>query len=281
MESFINFNGSMIRSGSPVISADNRGFRYGDGLFETMKIAGGKVVLEEFHLDRLFSGLVKLGISVPVLFTRAYIIQQVLNTCRKNKIKSIARVRLTVFRGDGGLYEFSGVGGGFIIQAWQLPESYLLLNENGLVSGIYYGIQKSCDSFSNLKSNNYLPYVMGALTAKQEKWNDCLIMNIHGRICDSTIANIFRIKDRCIYTPPLSEGCVAGVTRRWLLEELRQSGYSITEEPCTIPQLEEADELFLTNAAYGIRWIGRLGDTTYGNKMTTELYGRFLQRHTG
>ena len=104
------------------------------------------------------------------------------------------------------------------------------LNENGLVIDVFPGARKSCDSFSNLKSNNYLPYVMAGLYAKKNKLNDCIVLNSFDRVCDSAIANIFIVEKDKIFTPPLSEGCVAGVMRRWMLEKFDLKKYKVIEK---------------------------------------------------
>ncbi len=103
--------------------------------------------------------------------------------------------------------------------------------------------KKSCDSLANLKSNNYLPYLMAALYAKKIRVNDCILLNNFDRICDTTIANIFIMKEGIIYTPPLSEGCVAGVMRKFVINKLG-SRFKILEKQISIEDLKKADEVF-------------------------------------
>ena len=86
------------------------------------------------------------------------------------------------------------------------------------------------DEFSNLKSNNYLGYAMGAMYAKKHKFHDCLMLNSSNRICDATVANVFWVKDGKIFTPPLSEGCVAGVMRAHLINRLPENGMEVLEK---------------------------------------------------
>ncbi len=148
-----------------------------------------------------------------------------------------------------------------LIQCWPLPEHLLQLNENGLHIGIYSGARKTCDAFANLKSNNYLPYLLSAQFAKQHQLNDAVLLNVFDRICDASIANIAWIKNGTIFTPPLSEGCVAGVMRRYLLEQCENiTGIKFLEQTGTANDLEQADELFLTNAISGIRRVAQCGE---------------------
>jgi branched-chain amino acid aminotransferase len=198
--------------------------------------------------------------------------EQVMKTIRKNQIAGAARVRLTVYRGDGGLYDLNRVTAGYVIQVWPISSSSLDLNSNGLKLGIYEGAKKSIDTISNIKSNNYLAYAMGAVHAKRHNFNDCLILNSENRICDSTIANVFWVKDGTVFTIPLTEGCVAGVMRSHLLSELPSLGYSVMEKTAGIDDLVNADEIFLTNAINGIRWVGDFQGKTYGNTLATKIF---------
>jgi len=295
MSLFINYNGKLLPEGTPIITGNNRGLRYGDGLFETMRLQHGEIRLFDLHMDRLFKGLELLKFDIPALFTKEFISESILQLSHKNKLEQLARVRLNVFRGAGGLYDPENLHPNYIIEVMPLPDHYLHLNENGLVVDIYPDARKTCDLFSNSKTNNYLPYVMAALHAKQNKLNDCLVLNQHDRICDATIANIFWIKDSVIYTPPLSEGCVAGVMRRYLMQKLLDtvlthhsfsegagiahrsfSEGGILETPLNVEELEKAQEVFLTNASYGIRWVKQFRNTTYTNSFTQKIYNEFL-----
>jgi branched-chain amino acid aminotransferase len=177
-----------------------------------------------------------------------------------------------MFRGDGSLYEFKGDNAGFIIQVWPLSSTNLSLNNEGLTLGMYEEGRKAIDGLSSLKTNNYLVYVMGAIHAKKHRFNDCLILNTNSRICDSTIANVFWVKEKKIYTPPLSEGCVAGVMRANLLARIPNDGLEVIEKETTEQDLLDADEVFLTNALNGIRWVGQFKQKTYSNAIASRLY---------
>ena len=284
MPLFINFNNKLLPEDSNVIPASNRGLRYGDGLFETMRLQHSEIRLFDLHMDRLFKGLEILKFDIPALFTREFIRESIFQLSHKNKLEQLARVRLNVFRGAGGLYDPENLHPNYIIEVIPLPDHYLQLNENGLVVDIYPDARKTCDIFSNCKTNNYLPYVMAALYAKQSKLNDCFVLNQHERICDATIANIFWIKNSVIYTPPLSEGCVAGVMRRYLMQKLMDTGLAhrsfseggMREATLDVKALEEAQEVFLTNASYGIRWVKQFRNTTYTNSLTQKIYNELL-----
>jgi branched-chain amino acid aminotransferase len=272
----ICINGKIISGDQPVLLASNRGYRYGDGLFETIKISDGKILLANYHFERLFTGLSLLQFEIPVLFTREKITEEILRLCEKNECKKLARVRLSVFRGNGGLYDDDKVLQ-YVVECWPLNASVNKLNENGLVIDIYRYAEKSCDKFSNLKSANFLPYSMAALFAKENKWNDCLVMNSNGSIADSTIANLFIIKNEIVITPGLEDGCVNGVMRRHLLSRLPVAGYEVLESSVSVSDVLMADEVFLTNAIHSIRWVRQFSNKVYKNEKAVEIYDRFIK----
>ena len=269
-------NGRYFPAGDPILRADNRGYRYGDGLFETIRVHQGRFPLGDLHFERLFSGLGLLQIKLPVLVTTARLKEEILRLCRHNHCESSARVRLSVFRGHGGLYD-GNPEAGYLIEAWPLEPAIPEWNENGLLIGIYPDARKSQDPFSHLKSASAQAYVMAALFSRQHHLNDCLLLNHNGDIADSTIANLFLVRNGSLVTPALTEGCVAGVMRRHLLDNCRQSGMDVQETRVSPAMLLEADEVFLSNAIKGIRWVKEAEGKTYGNRLTAEIYNRFVR----
>lgn len=273
---FYNYNGKIFSENENIIGPTNRGLRYGDGIFETIKFKNATIILADDHFKRLWQGMKALQFSIPVHLTVEKLTAEINALIKKNKLKE-ARIRITVIRSDGGIYDPKNDTPNYIIEAIKLPEDNGLLNINGLQICIYEVALKSIDLFSNLKNNNYLPYFMGAKFAKQQQCNDALILNSKGNICDSTIANIFFIKDKIIYTTALSEGCVAGVMRNWLINTLRILNYKVEEIIVTKNILCEADEVFLSNSIYNIKWVGSLGDKNYTN-IEIQKINELLQR---
>jgi len=219
-----------------------------------------------------------LQFDLPKLFTPDKIEEQILQLIQKNKLLS-ARIRLTIIRDNGGLHDPESHTPHYLIETWPLPESNGALNENGLDCCLYHDALKTADMFSNSKHNNFLPYFMGALHAKKEKCNDAIILNQHQRICDSTIANVFLIKDDIIYTPSLTEGCIAGVMRSFVITALKKNNTSIVEKEITIEDLLDANEVFLTNSIYNMRWVKGIESSNYSNSKTREIYYQLLQTY--
>lgn len=256
---------------TPIVASNNRGLRYGDGLFETIKFKNKELILLDEHLARLWQGLKLMQFELPRLFTPDYLEAQMQNLLQKNNLKS-ARVRLNVFRGNGGLYDAENNHPNFTIEAIPLETSTERLNSNGLQCCIYSDARKGKDIFSPLKTNQFLPYLMGALYAKKQKCNDAILLNTDHTICDSTIANVFIIKDQVIQTPPLTDGCVAGVMRAFVIDRLKKSNFTIEECSLTIDNLLHADEVFLTNSIYNMRWVAGIEDSKYSFSQTQEIF---------
>jgi len=273
---FICLDGKIIPDHEPVLFADNRGFRYGDALFETMKFINAEIVLGQFHFDRLFAGLQLLDYILPTHFSESLLKENINELIQRNKCGKIARVRLTVFRGHGGLYD-ENKNAGYLIECWPLADTVNTLNENGLIIDVFPGAVKSCDQYSNLKSASFLIYSLAAQYAKKQKLNECLVLNTKGNIADGSITNLFIIKAEKIYTTSLDEGCIAGVMRKYLIQSLKKSGYMIAESSITVDDLAAADEVFLTNAIQGIKWVKEFKGKEYGNMQTKQIYNEFVK----
>ncbi len=272
----ICIDGKFVNESESVLVASNRAYRYGDGMFETMKVINGQILLASYHFDRLFAGLELMKFTLPVHLSAKLLSEKILQLCDKNSCASLARVRLSFSRGNGGLYDGDNRVS-YIIECWPLSNTVNEINSNGLVIGIFPDARKSCDKFSEIKSASYLPYVMAAQFAKENKWNDCILLNTEGRIADTTIANVFLIKDGIFSTPSAGQGCVMGVMRRHLLTVMPQAGYGVVETTINVSDLLQADEVFLTNAVRGIQWVRQFETKTYGSVMVKEIYNRFVK----
>lgn len=270
LASFINLNGKILPAENTIPAHDNRAFRYGYGLFETMLCIDGQIQLLQYHWDRLFAGMEQLQFNIPATFNSLKLEEAILNTIQKNKLEKLCRIRLQVYPGHGGLYD-NNRALQYIIECFPLENAAITLNENGLVMGIAEGLQKSSDTLANLKTASGLIYAMAAQKAIAEKWNDALIYNTSGNIIESTIANIFWVKDNIIYTPPLSEGCVAGVMRRHIIATLAANNIRVHERSLSKELIIDADEVFLTNAIKGIRWVKQFDEKTFTTNQTARM----------
>lgn len=275
-DGFFNFNGKIFRNDKLILSPNNRSFKFGDGCFETMKMLNGKIILEAYHLERLFTTLQTLQFNKVNFFISNAFEDEILEIAYRNKHKKAARIRITISKGDGGLYDVENNNPNYIIQTWDLNSANNKLNENGLLLDIYTKARKVNDDFSHLKSNNFFCYAMAAYWAKENKLNDAVLLNPFNKITDTTMANIFIVKDGIIKTPALSEGCIAGISRKYLLKSLKEEGIPFEETSISVNDLLNASEVFLTNAIRGIRWVKTIGTSNYQNQLATVLHKKFM-----
>lgn len=276
LDGYFNYNGKLYKNEKAVISVSNRLFRYGDGCFETLKMLNGKICLQAMHLERLFVSLQQLHFNRPNYFITDAFHEQIIELVKKNHHKKAARIRITIARGEGGLYDPENDFPNYVIQSWDLNSANNRLNENGLITGIYADARKINDAFSHIKSNNYLCYVMAAYWAKEKKLNDALVLNAQGNVADATIANVFIVQDGIIKTPAITEGCVGGIMRKYLLKCLRAENFSVEETTITPNDVLNASEVFFTNTIYGIKWVKEVDGINYQTQTAPLLYEKFI-----
>ena len=276
MALFSNWNGKIVENDKICISADNRSFRYGDGCFETIKVISGKVLLSDLHFQRLFASLQILKFTIPTVFTPDNLHAQIKDLVTINRHQQFARVRLVVYRGEGGLYNIEDKNPYYIIQSWEGNIQSNYFNQTGFSVGVFTDAKKTSDLFSTIKSNNYLGYAMAAFWAAENSLDDCILTNAFNRMADATIANIFILSDGIIKTPALSEGGVGGVMRRYLLQCFKEEGIPFLETEITLQEISNATEVFLTNANYGIRWVRKIGNIHYVNSLSSLLHKNFI-----
>jgi branched-chain amino acid aminotransferase len=268
----ININGNLYKDTDAAVPHDSRAVRFGFGLFETMLMIDGVIQLKELHWDRLFSGIEQLQLVMPALMTREWMEAEVLKTVRKNRLEKLCRIRFQVYAGRGGLFDGQSPWTEFIIECQPVDAALTQLNENGLTMIIAEGLAKSPDSIANLKSTNAMIYAMAARQATAKKVDNAILLNTHGNVIETTLANIYCVHGDTIYTPPLSEGCIAGVMRRYIMQQLPAKGLNIVERPFTLDFLKTADAVFTTNAIRRLKWVGNIEGTQYNIGKTLDIY---------
>ena len=268
---YLNLNGNIVDASQPVFTAANRAFRYGDAVFETIRLMNGEILFFEKHLARLTRSMELLGMNLHEDLTFHNLYLTIRHLDQVNKLKGNGRIRLEVFRNDGGLYTPYSNDVSYVIETSPVAAENYLLNEVGLKIELYTDIKKPVSRLSNLKSSNALYYVMAGLHKNKLKTGDCLVLNTDGRIAEAISSNIFLVKDSKVSTPSLSEACVAGVMRDNILEHLKSQRIVINEKGIAIEDVLQADEIFLTDVINGIRWVGAFRDKRYFNTFSREL----------
>lgn len=248
---------------------------YADGLFETIRVCGGRAPLLGRHWRRLEAGLKSLGMLAPAGWSVDALAAELAATGLTH-----GRARLQVWRAPGGLY---------------LPESEEVLHqwttasmegplfewpEKGLHVGTCAEVRLPVDAFSHLKTLNAARYVQAARLARAKGWDDALLLNGQLRVVEATSSNVFLVAGKTLTTPPLSEGCVAGVVRGYLLEIASRAGFEVSEKPVTFAALAGAEEVFLTNAVRGIAWVEVWEGWHYKTEKTTVLHQTLINSLT-
>lgn len=259
------FNGDYHPADAALLTVQNRSFKWGDGLFETMKVFNGRLLLQDLHFERLFSSLKLLQIEPSENFTQAILVPKLLLLCAENACVQSAKVRLAVYRQEDNKTAYT-------IEAIPLDEQINKWSEEGQTLCLYPYVRKSMDAFANLKSANYLPYVLAQRFASEKGADDAVVLNAANLLCDSSKANIFLIKGKVVYTPALHQGCVNGVMRRVVMEEVKKLGYRLHHDEVKEDDLLTAEEVFLTNAIQIIRWVKQYKTTLYGCGKTKEVF---------
>ena len=270
-QEYILYNDDFVAADSPVLKAGNRAFRYGDGLFESMRMSSGKLCFPEQHAERLGGGMKALKMEGGALLDEYFLKQKTAELAKKNKFKDHVRFRLSVYREGDGLYTPESNKSGYLLEAAPLAEGGYVLNKKGLIIDVYDEMTKPVNKLSNYKTTSSLLYVMAGLHKKQNGLDDAMVLNQHGFLCESISSNVFVVYDKQIYTPALSEGCIAGVMRSVVMDLAKSNGISIVEAQINPEILKEAEEVFVTNAVGGIRWVMGYGRKRYFNEVSKNL----------
>jgi len=267
---FINFNGEILPADTKLLTVANRAFRYGDGLFESMRLMKGQLKFAELHADRLQRGMKALKIDGYSQMDSWFLKEKVADLARRNKVKH-GRLRLTVYRDAEGLYTPSQNKMGYCMELQPFDEPRYFLNTKGLIMEIFAELPKPSNYLSNIKTCNSLIYVMAGLYKTQNRLDDVFLLNQNGFLCEASSSNIFVWYQNHLYTPALSEGCVEGVMRQVIINLAKENNIPITEAQINPDILYEADEVFLTNATRGIQTVIGFGVRRYFNEISKLL----------
>lgn len=268
---YINHNGTIIPQDNAILNVNSRALRYGDGLFETMLYQNGEIRFLPFHVERLQRSMQKLALDNPQKYDIYFIKTITDELVRKNNmIGQKIRVRLIVYREGGGLYSPISNKTGFILQVDRVVDS-LKDKKIGLIIGLYTEIKKPYSELSEIKSNNALVYVMAGLHKQKFDFDDVLILNQEGYLCEALSSNVFVYYEKTLYTPAINQGCINGVMRRVVMDIAESEGIPVIEAQINAEIMKKADEIFCTNAVQGIQWVMGYKQKRYFNKISRVL----------
>ncbi|MBN1113392.1 MAG: aminotransferase class IV family protein [Bacteroidales bacterium] len=269
---FVNINGDFFDSSKPSINSNNRAFLYGDGFFETIRCNGTTPLFFDKHLERISKGFELYQFDTDFRYNKEFFQLQITRTLNKNRFLKAARVRITFFRISDGFYTPNSNNWGFLIDSSVIDNEQFYLNTKGLSVAIYRRMKKHNNVFSPIKNINSTLFVDAALFKNKNNLDDAIILNEQENICECISSNLFIVNGKDISTPSLSTGCVAGIMRNIIIDIAKSNGYNVfVKKEISIIDVENAEEVFITNAIQGIRYISIFGNRRYDRKASKEL----------
>lgn len=255
-------NGKFIDEKKARISVFDRGFLYGDGVFETMRSYAGVVFKLDEHLNRLFGAMKTIRIAPP--YSAKYLKEVVNKSLVINGLKS-AYIRLTVTRGEGrfGINYPAGseIKGGIPPRVRQMAERPNVvvvakgfgeypgwMYKKGITCRVVKARQNEHSPVSNIKSLNFLNHILARLDAKRAGADEAILANTGGFIAEAATSNIFLVKGASLITPSLESGIVPGITRDVIVLLARALRLDFRQKAVSCRELFSADEIFLTNS---------------------------------
>ena len=271
----INYNGQLYSS-ETILSNSNRGFLYGDAVFETVKIVNSKILFLEDHYFRLMSAMRIVRMEIPMNFTMEYFEEQILILVNTLNYSQSARARITVFREDGGNYLPETNTVSYLISASKLQSEHYSIVNNQYEVDLYKDYYVAKHLLSSIKTTNKIINVTASIFAKENSLDNCLLINENKNIIEALQGNLFMLVDNKLITPPISEGCLNGIMRKQIISIVKKMPKMVVaEEPISPFELQKASELFITNVIKGIQPITRYRKTEYktdfANKLLQEL----------
>ncbi|MAB30773.1 MAG: aminotransferase class IV [Formosa sp.] len=271
----ININGTILEDSEAYLSVDNRGFSYGDAVFETIKV-NSKPLFWEVHYFRLMASMRILRMEIPMHFTPEFLESQIMDLVdpQSDKAKSY-RIKLTVFRATGGYYTPTSNSVKFIITLSPLDSDIYNSHTDSCEIELFKDYFIAPNLLSTLKTNNKAINVVGSIFAKENNYDNCLLLNTNKNIIEALNGNVFLVKDNVIKTPPLADGCLKGIIRDQLIDMISKSdNYDLIETSISPFELQKADEIFITNVIQGIKPVTKFRKKTY----TTEVAKKFQNK---
>jgi len=268
----VNINGTIVESSNANLSIHNRGFTYGDSIFETLKV-NNKPLFWESHYFRLMSSMRIMRMNIPMSFTPEFLENEIMTLIRLLNIKSRSyRVKIHVYRKDGGLYTPKSSKIEYMISATNLEHDLYYIDDREYEIELFKDYLIAPNLLSTLKTNNKALNVIGSIFAKENNYQNCLLLNTNKNIIEALNGNIFLVKDKIIKTPPLSDGCLKGVLRDEIIKIIEKSeDYDLNESSISPFELQKADEIFITNVIQGINSVTKYRKKIYTRNLSNEL----------
>lgn len=267
----INFNGN-IQDTSNFAIENNRGFLFGDAIFETIKVNGSKILFLEEHYLRLMASMRICRMEIPMNFTMEFMEEEILKLIELQTNKVSNRIRFSVFRNAEGFYNPTSNDVQFIITCSALSsEKYVLLPLNYEVE-LFKDFHVSKHLLSTLKTNNKMINVVASVFAKENGFDNCLLINDDKNVVEAINGNLFMKMGNQLITPPTSDGCLNGIMRKQILAIVnKMENMEMIEKSISPFDLQKADELFISNVITGIQPIKKYRKKEFTSELAKEI----------
>jgi branched-chain amino acid aminotransferase len=270
----VNCNG-IIQENTSIGIESNRGFLYGDAVFETIKVLDNKVLFLEDHYFRLMASMRICRMEIPMNFTMEYFEEQILSLVQSLSTSNAYRVRFSVYRESEGFYLPKSRQVQFIITASNLNSELYSFQKEQYEVELYKDYYLPKQLLSTLKTNNKMLQIIGSIFANENGYENCLVLNDEKNVVEALQSNLFMKTGNTIVTPPISDGCLNGIMRKQVLEILKKmEGIEVKEISISPFDLQKADELFLTNVISGIQPITKYRKKEYASNFAEEVLKR-------
>jgi branched-chain amino acid aminotransferase len=260
--SHIIFNGKFILSETPCLNVYDRGFTLGHGLFETIMVNNGSLPLLSYHWDRLMTSSCTLGIKLP--FTYSDLQDMTGDIISKNQLLNCkGSLRLTV---TDGVSERGILATGNPTPSFTLTSATLPANKHHSMSATVVDTRRNELSMtSRIKSISYLDNILARKEAVLKGADEAFLLNSKGLLAEGSVSNVFIVKNGTLSTPRIEDGALPGVIRHIILNKLPLNEIITKEEGISLEMLLNAEDIFITNALFGVMPINQINDKKIAN----------------
>lgn len=267
----INCNGN-IQNTSNFEIENNRGFLFGDAIFETIKVNGTKILFLEEHYLRLMASMRICRMEIPMNFTMEFMEEEILKLITLQANAICHRIRFSVFRNAEGFYSPTSNNVQFIIACSELASDTYVFSSTTYEVELFKDFHVSKHLLATLKTNNKMINVVASIFAKENNFQNCLLINEDKNVVEATNGNVFMKMDNQIITPPTSDGCLNGIMRKQIIAIVnKMDTIEMIEKSISPFDLQKADELFISNVITGIQPITKYRKKEFTSEVAKEI----------
>lgn len=214
--------------------------------------------------------------EIPSTFSPEFLEEEIGNIIEANDLNtSPARIRFAVYRQQGGYYTPATRDIGYVISVEPMEDSFYLFNDKPYEIELFKDHYVNSGLLSSIKSNNRAVNVLGSIYARENDYDNCLLLNEKKGVVEALNGNVFLVKGKTIKTPPISDGALNGIIRKQILNILKKTDdYQLEETSISPFELQKADELFITNVAQGIQPVSKYRKKNFKNEVAKDLLSK-------